>query len=54
MVDLLNILIFINELILSITAIFANSEDSDEIRHKGAFHQSLYCLLRQNTINLGT
>ena len=26
----------------------ANSEDPDEMLHNGAFHQGLYCLLRQN------
>ena len=26
----------------------ANSEDTDEIQHKVAFHQGLHCLLRQN------
>ena len=25
-----------------------NSEDSDEMLHKVAFHQGLHCLLRQN------
>ena len=26
----------------------ANSEDSDEMPHKVAFHQGLHCLLKQN------
>ena len=27
---------------------FANSEDTDEMPQKVAFHQGLHCLLRQN------
>ena len=28
----------------SIMGTFANSEDSDEMQHNGAFHQGLHCL----------